>query len=77
MRSGHVPRNGRSRSPEYAPEDPLSRSPVKANFTFQDEKLRYFSTELLDTAFELAQKQIPKKYGAGQVKDEQKEEQCI
>jgi hypothetical protein len=56
---------------------PLSPSPVKANFTFQDGKLRYFSMELHEITFEFAQKQIAEKYGAGQVKDEQKEEQCI
>jgi hypothetical protein len=56
---------------------PLSSSPVKASFTFQDNKLRYFSMELHEIIFDFAQKQIAEKYGTGEVKDEQKEEQCI
>ena len=56
---------------------PLSTSPVKASFTFHDGKLRYFSMELHEVTWDFAKKQIAEKYGAGELKDEQKEEQCI
>jgi hypothetical protein len=56
---------------------PLSPSPLKSTFVFKNGKLTYFSMELHEITWEFMQKQIAEKYGAGEVKDDQKEEQCI
>lgn len=56
---------------------PQSPSPVKSTFVFKNGKMTYFSVDLHEITWEYMQKQIADKYGAGEVKDDQKEEQCI
>lgn len=56
---------------------PQSPTPIKGMFTFEEGKLRAFIMEVHGITFEFMQKQIAEKYGAGEVKDQQKEEQCI
>lgn len=56
---------------------PLSPTPIDTEFTFHDGKLSFFSMDLRETAFDFAQKQIADKYGAGEVKGDLKEKQCI
>jgi hypothetical protein len=56
---------------------PQAAGPVKSTFVFENDRMTYFSMELHEITWEFMQKQIAEKYGAGEVKDDQKEEQCI
>ena len=56
---------------------PMASSSVESTFVFKNEKMTYFSMDLHEVTWEFMQKQIAEKYGAGEVKDDQKEEQCI
>jgi hypothetical protein len=56
---------------------PQSSSPVKSTFVFENGKMTYFSMDLHEITWDFMQKQIAEKYGAGELKDDQKEEQCI
>lgn len=56
---------------------PQSSSPVKSTFVFANGKMTYFSMEPHEITWADMQKQVAEKYGAGELKDDQKEEQCI
>lgn len=56
---------------------PLSASPVKSTFVFANGKMTFFSMDLHEITWESMRKQVAEKYGAGELNDDQKEEQCI
>lgn len=56
---------------------PQSTSPIKSTFAFENGKMTYFSLEPHEITWDFMQNQIAEKYGPGEVKDDQKEEQCI
>lgn len=56
---------------------PLSSAPVKSTFVFENGKMTYFSMDLHEITWDFMKKQVVEKYGPGELKDDQKEEQCI